>query len=124
MEKQSELLNTQLNADTNNKSTSGKTELIKRHHITNTPFVIIEIDEQWCITWGKYKLTEMQEIKIHALADAEIYLKTNNWEITAILGSCIALETIKLHIEEQTKKMNAFGHPEHRPQFEEKHNGL
>lgn len=61
--KNSELLNTQSNAEENNSSQFGdtNTELIQRWRVYNTPFTIIKNEQGWFVVMGEYRLTEIFE---------------------------------------------------------------
>jgi hypothetical protein len=50
-------------------------QLIKRHDIPNTPFVIVEIENEYFATMGQYRMTE----KYSNYEDAYNSIMDNNW---------------------------------------------
>lgn len=81
--KNTQLLNTQQSANTTTKQNFGintkknkkNKELIKRTIIENTPFTIIEINEEYFITMGSYRISE----KFKTLEEATEEANTINW---------------------------------------------
>ncbi|AXH76649.1 MAG: hypothetical protein [Microviridae sp.] len=62
--------------DTDNKENS---RLLTREPIEKTPFYIVGNDEiGWKITWGKYALSEIIEMR----TEADRWLENNHWEAT------------------------------------------
>ena len=55
----------------NSESNSNNEELIKRHEIPNSPFVVITTDEGSFGTLGKYRITEIHQNKHDAIEDTQ-----------------------------------------------------
>lgn len=81
---QSELLNTQMNAEDPNKENSGK--LIEREQIPGSPFWIIGDEEKgYFLAFNKWQLTEYMRTK----QDIKENLETNKWDIILKLILCL-----------------------------------
>jgi len=79
-ESQRELLAIQSGSNTLNKSASS--EIIERHEIQGTPFIVIGTNNKWFISWGKYKMSDDRKTKEEAYNDW-----TNN-SVKIILTAC------------------------------------
>lgn len=81
---QRDTLNTQLNSDETHKPNYSK-QILKRDKLYDTPFHVIETEEERFICVGDFRLTDNIGINTDPLA----YINTNQWTITLQLISII-----------------------------------
>lgn len=94
--KQQELLQSQMNVDTENKSQSNSNKLIERELLDGSPFWLIKTEDQYHIVFGKHKINfEPLKTKQEAIK----YIQENHWNITCQI--CIIMANNQ--IEENTK---------------------
>lgn len=85
MEKQSELLKSQTNADQADNSNSTSEPLIIREKIKGTPFWIIGDQDGWGIVLSNYRLTRIHQTKEAALKE----LEDEKWNLIMRMASII-----------------------------------
>lgn len=73
--KQEELLNTQRNAESNHNKNS---TLVERNKIEGTPFYLLKNNNEYFITYGKYRITEPTTTEEETLKK----LESEKWLIT------------------------------------------
>lgn len=97
--KQSELLDTQMNAENSQPSNSQSGKLLEREQLPNTPFWLIMDNEKHeaNITMGKYKITH-EPLKAEHMADAFTlayrYLDTNKWDVVLTMALCATTDIL------------------------------
>lgn len=76
-------MNISLNADENRNNSNSSTELIHREQIKNTPFEAIGgEDHGFFIAFGKYRLTEPEDINQERIQEwAKDTIERNKWNI-------------------------------------------
>lgn len=67
-------------------------ELVKRHQIENSPFTIIENENNFFLTCGKYRMTTKNFSNEKEVYD---WIDLNKWELMATFCSIVAEETTK-----------------------------
>lgn len=88
--KQQDILNSQLNAETDNNSNSSK--LIEREHMTGTPFWITGNEELgYRGVMGKWAITEIYKTKLEVVN----HIDQNEWEIILKLAGIVAQDLIE-----------------------------
>lgn len=68
-----------------------QTKLTDRKQIDNSPFLMVKVDDQWILTFGKYRV--LNQI-FKSEDEIKTYMENNIWEIIAILSSIIAQDTV------------------------------
>ena len=99
MEKQQELLSTQLNAEnTQNKENSSK--ILDRRPIKGTPFTSIHTEDKMFIVMGKTRLSK----DLEPTEKPEKWLKDNMWDVIgALILDVIEYQLKQIKQEEQLK---------------------
>lgn len=67
-----------------------KYELVERHQVGDTPFVIVKTDKGCFVGFGQYRLTDFVEYD-----QAEAYILTHDWAFLASFISVIAENIFK-----------------------------
>lgn len=80
--KQSDILNTQENAENPGKENSS---LIEREQVPKTPFWVINQNEKWFLIMGENRITDLFNTKEEALDE----LKNNQWFITISIAAIV-----------------------------------
>lgn len=63
-------------------------KLVERHEILNTPFVGVKLDDDtYIITMGQYRMAERT---FKNMAEINSYVKTNFWDLIAVLTTIIS----------------------------------
>ena len=68
-------------------------QLVKRHELKNSPFVVIETNKQFFLTMGKYRLSEKL---FNNIEEVNEWMEINKWELLTNFCSIIASETVNL----------------------------
>lgn len=62
--------------------------LVERHHILNTPFVGVKIDDDtYIITMGQYRMANRT---FKNMTEVNSYIKTNFWDLIGVFTSIIS----------------------------------
>jgi hypothetical protein len=75
-------------------------ELVRRHQVENSPFTIIENNDNFFLTCGRYRMTTKNFNNEKEVLE---WIDQNHWELMATFCSLVAEETTKEILKNQTK---------------------
>lgn len=82
-----------------NGSVISKYELIERHSVDGTPFVIVRTDEGYFVSMGQYRLTDFVDLE-----QCESFILTHDWNFLLSIISVLVEQITKTIINDQTEK--------------------